>query len=68
MCNIAKGYANLPPVLKSCLFFSAADNVVTLTEFEASPSGMISSFTARFPGNNSVLEELWRKEMPHHKL
>ncbi|XP_015758341.1 PREDICTED: dipeptidyl peptidase 3-like [Acropora digitifera] len=47
---------------------SGADNVVTLTEFEASPSGMISSFTTRFSGNNSVLEELWRKEMPHHKL
>lgn len=47
---------------------SGADNVVTLTEFEASPSGMISSFTTRFPGNSSVLEELWRKEMPHHKL
>ena len=50
------------------LFFPADDNAVTLTEFEASPAGMINSFTARFPGNNSVLEELWRAEMPYHRL
>ncbi|KAJ7358878.1 bifunctional diacylglycerol diphosphate phosphatase/phosphatidate phosphatase [Desmophyllum pertusum] len=43
-------------------------NAVTLTEFEASPAGMINSFTTRFPGDDSVLEELWRAEMPYHKL
>ncbi|KAL9953202.1 hypothetical protein ACROYT_G040579 [Oculina patagonica] len=43
-------------------------NDVTLTEFEASPAGMINSFTTRFPGNDSVLEELWRADMPYHKL
>lgn len=44
------------------------DNCVALTEFEASPSGMIKSFTTRFPGNDSVLEELWRADMKYHKL
>ena len=48
--------------------FSAEGNNVTLTEFEASATGMINSFTTRFPGNNSVLEELWRADMPYHKL
>lgn len=48
--------------------FSAEGNDVTLTEFEASPAGMINSFTTRFPGNDSVLEELWRADMPYHKL
>nr|XP_058946241.1 dipeptidyl peptidase 3-like isoform X1 [Pocillopora verrucosa] len=44
------------------------DNDVSLTEFEASPAGMIKSFTTRFPSEDSVLEELWRAEMPYHKL
>ena len=48
--------------------FSVADNSVTLTEFEGSPTGMINSFTTRFPGNSSVLEELWQAEMPYHRL
>lgn len=52
-----------------CFYFiSVGDNDVTLTEFEASPAGMIKSFTTRFPGNDSVLEDLWRAEMPYHKL
>ncbi|XP_068682622.1 dipeptidyl peptidase 3-like isoform X1 [Montipora foliosa] len=45
-----------------------ADNSVTLTEFEGSPTGMINSFTTRFPGTSSVLEELWQAEMPYHRL
>lgn len=49
-------------------FISLGDNDVSLTEFEASPSGMIKSFTTRFPSEDSVLEELWRAEMPYHKL
>lgn len=49
-------------------FISSGDNDVSLTEFEASPSGMIKSFTTRFPSEDSVLEELWRAEMPYHKL
>ena len=49
-------------------FIPAEDNSVALTEFEASPSGMIKSFTTRFPGNDTVLEDLWRAEMPYHKL
>lgn len=44
------------------------DNAVTLTEFEASPAGMIKSFITRFPGDNSVLEDLWKAEMPYHKM
>lgn len=48
--------------------FPADDNTVKLTEFEASPTGMINSFTTRFPGNSSVLEDLWKAEMPYHKL
>ena len=48
--------------------FSADDNAVTLTEFEASPAGMIKSFITRFPGDNSVLEDLWKAEMPYHKM
>lgn len=49
-------------------FISLGDNDVSLTEFEASPAGMIKSFTTRFPSEDSVLEELWRAEMPYHKL
>ena len=52
-----------------CFYFiSIGDNDVTLTEFEASPAGMIKSFTTRFPASDSVLEDLWRAEMPYHKL
>lgn len=49
-------------------FICIGGNDVALTEFEASPAGMIKSFTTRFPGNDSVLEDLWRAEMPYHKL
>lgn len=44
------------------------DNCVTLTEFEASPAGMINSFTTRFARHDSVLEDLWKAEMPYHRL
>jgi len=56
---------------KSCFAsftFPADDNAVTLTEFEASAIGMVKSFITRFPGDNSVLEDLWKAEMPYHKL
>ncbi|KAM7447258.1 bifunctional diacylglycerol diphosphate phosphatase/phosphatidate phosphatase [Porites harrisoni] len=44
------------------------DNCVTLTEFEPSPAGMINSFTTRFARHDSVLEDLWKAEMPYHRL
>ena len=47
-------------------FFIADDGCIKLTEYEASPKGMIDSFSARFPGHHAVLEDLWRAEMPFH--
>ncbi|EDO43060.1 predicted protein [Nematostella vectensis] len=43
------------------------DGVVSLKEFEASASGMIASFIARFPGDDPVLEKLWRDDLPYHQ-
>ena len=50
------------------VFVFTDDNCVTLTEFEPSPAGMINSFTTRFARHDSVLEDLWKAEMPYHRL
>ena len=55
-----------PYVNMTGFFLISGDNEVKLTEFEASPKGMIASFSVRFPGQHATLEDLWRAEKPFH--